>query len=359
MTTGGTDGGHPSRALEPVAEPVAAPGEPPPDGPDGPTQSGGGLVVGAALEVAEDDRIAVSGRESLDLLVEQLGPLAAFEGVAGVACGKAVGPGPRPFGGVAAGPGGHPAGHAVEPAAEPIAPADRAGPAGQDQECGLEGVLGVVGVAERAPADAPDHRPVPPQDRLEGRGVVGFDEAFDHWPSPSPATVPGPKSRPRWPAKAPASPLITGKSPLLSHPCRPPTLPMICTGSPGQYKIPGFLRDIRINARGRRARRRATSRPSLPLEGKGAGRGLRAVAGPLARGLGDRRGPRKGGPGRAQKFPSVGSLVGRGRMAAVGSPLLRRAARVREARPPMVAKAMVRAEWAIPLRLAFRLSSIM
>lgn len=63
--------------------------------------------------------------------------------------------------------------HAVRDAEQPTrdrpAIADRTGPVRQDQEDGLEGVLGVVRVVEDAPADPQDHRPVPAHQLLESR----------------------------------------------------------------------------------------------------------------------------------------------------------------------------------------------
>ena len=57
----------------------------------------------------------------------------------------------------------------MEPGADRVADPERPGLAGQDEEDGLEGVLGLVLVAERGAADAPDHRPVPLDQRGEGR----------------------------------------------------------------------------------------------------------------------------------------------------------------------------------------------
>ena len=57
-------------------------------------------------------------------------------------------------------PGGDPPRDAEEPAPDRLATTDRAGLAHQDQEGGLEGVVGVVRVAQELPADAQDHGPV-------------------------------------------------------------------------------------------------------------------------------------------------------------------------------------------------------
>src|SRR5262245_55387743 len=53
---------------------------------------------------------------------------------------------------------GRPPRHAVEPAGDPFAWHDRRGLAGEDQEGRLEGVFGVLAVAEQAAAHAPDQR---------------------------------------------------------------------------------------------------------------------------------------------------------------------------------------------------------
>ena len=52
---------------------------------------------------------------------------------------------------------------------------DRSRPAKQDQERGLEGIVGVIRVVEHAPTDAQHHGAVPFDQRLEGRldGING------------------------------------------------------------------------------------------------------------------------------------------------------------------------------------------
>jgi hypothetical protein len=87
--------------------------------------------------------------------------------------------------------GRRPAGDAVEPAPHRIQPADRARPAHQDQERGLEGVVGVVGVAEPVAADAQDHRPVAQHQHLERGRVAMVDEPFEQLPVGQPAGGPG------------------------------------------------------------------------------------------------------------------------------------------------------------------------
>ncbi|HEX5270403.1 MAG TPA: hypothetical protein VFW33_07955 [Gemmataceae bacterium] len=69
--------------------------------------------------------------------------------------------------------------HAVEPAGHGVGLADGGGFPGQEQEGGLEGVLGVVGVRQRAMADGEHHRAVPPDELGEGRLVTARDEVPD------------------------------------------------------------------------------------------------------------------------------------------------------------------------------------
>jgi hypothetical protein len=61
----------------------------------------------------------------------------------------------------------------MKPAAQRFLPSERARFAYQDQERRLEGILRVVLVAERSPADAEDHRAVP-LDKGRERQLGGF-----------------------------------------------------------------------------------------------------------------------------------------------------------------------------------------
>ena len=65
----------------------------------------------------------------------------------------------------------------MQPAAELALRPGRAGLPGQDEEGRLEGVLGVVRIAEDAPADGQDHRPVSRDQGREGRLVAPGGEA--------------------------------------------------------------------------------------------------------------------------------------------------------------------------------------
>jgi hypothetical protein len=73
---------------------------------------------------------------------------------------------------------GDPEGNPIEPVCQVLAPADRAGLAEQHQERCLEGIFGTVTIWQNAPADAPDHGPVPRQQAREGNLIAAADEAF-------------------------------------------------------------------------------------------------------------------------------------------------------------------------------------
>ena len=113
------------------------------------------LVDGQALEVAEDDRQAEGVGQPRDLAVQRLGLLAGHDRLL-----RPAGPSARPRtirAGASHGvallslasasepePGAprRPERDAVEPVAQQVGVADRAGLPGQDEESGLEGVLG-------------------------------------------------------------------------------------------------------------------------------------------------------------------------------------------------------------------------
>jgi hypothetical protein len=67
----------------------------------------------------------------------------------------------RPADSLRPGADSDPAGYAIEPACNRRASADRTRLAGEDQERGLEGVVGIVGFPEHAPADTQHHRTMP------------------------------------------------------------------------------------------------------------------------------------------------------------------------------------------------------
>ena len=67
---------------------------------------------------------------------------------------------------------GHPVGDPVQPAGQGVPPADGRGPAGQDQEGGLHGVLDVLRAAQQRAAGRPDQPAVPARQGGEGRLVA-------------------------------------------------------------------------------------------------------------------------------------------------------------------------------------------
>ncbi len=78
----GQSGCHRERqpaADQPLAQHLAAAREPAPDGSDRPVQSPRGLVVRSALEVAQDQRSPVSGRQPGDLGVQGRGQVGALD----------------------------------------------------------------------------------------------------------------------------------------------------------------------------------------------------------------------------------------------------------------------------------------
>ena len=157
-------------ACQPGSQQVTRPGEPALDRPDRPFEEGGHLLVGLPLQVAEDDGLPIFLGESADLLVQH-GPELVPGDVVVVTRGqhrRAL-----PFPSVTPGRVGlrsnrRAVGHLVEPVAQHLAIADRPGLADEQEERGLEGVLGVLRLVEHVPADAQDHRPMPPDERLEG-----------------------------------------------------------------------------------------------------------------------------------------------------------------------------------------------
>jgi hypothetical protein len=69
-------------------------------------------------------------------------------------------------------------GDAIQPVGEQLAAAKGRRPADENQEGGLEGVLGVGRVPQDAPADAPDHRAVPPHQDRDRRLIPAEKEAL-------------------------------------------------------------------------------------------------------------------------------------------------------------------------------------
>ena len=70
----------------------------------------------------------------------------------------------------------------MPPACQRLRLADRAGLASQDQESSLEGILGVLFIAEDVMADAPDKASVSLQQGSESGLIPAFAEASEELP---------------------------------------------------------------------------------------------------------------------------------------------------------------------------------
>ena len=175
-------GGCDAAAGQSRTELLAAPRQPALDRPDRAADLRRGLLVRLALEIAEDDRFAVSRRQPIQLDIDQGSQLVRLKSVrVRFFHVQPLRPGPfasTPSPGVDLGTHRDASGDAVEPGSQYVALADRPGLLDQDQEGGLKGVGDVVRVIQDAPADAQDHRPMPMEDRLEGRLVAMGEESL-------------------------------------------------------------------------------------------------------------------------------------------------------------------------------------
>ena len=170
--SGEDDGGREATTGEPIAEPVASARQATPHRPHRPMQPVRGFLVGQTFEIAGDERRPVGRGDPIELLVQRrsnVGPLDAVPGGIGGLRRNRLLLDLAAMGGFGLRPQGDPQRDAVQPAAQGVAIADRAGPAHQNQEGGLERILDVVRVAEDAPADVQHHRPVADHQLLEGR----------------------------------------------------------------------------------------------------------------------------------------------------------------------------------------------
>ena len=73
----------------------------------------------------------------------------------------------------------------MEPARHGVGPSDRRSLACEDQERGLEGIFGILRVAQELAADAQDHRPVPLHQCREcglGRRIARGEEPLEQLP---------------------------------------------------------------------------------------------------------------------------------------------------------------------------------
>jgi hypothetical protein len=121
------------------------------------------VSAGAPFQVAQDDGQAVPGRQFRQFMIQYGPQLCAGVGRRRFGLrqdGHLPFPGP-PAGAGRPGPHGRGVGDTVQPIPDRLAWPHRARLADQDEEGRLEGVLGVLGVVEDAPADAQDHRAVP------------------------------------------------------------------------------------------------------------------------------------------------------------------------------------------------------
>ena len=206
--------------------------------------------LGQALQVAEHDRRrgtapaagrSPRGRSAATSSSVGLRPPVARTSVRRPSA-RAASPGRSP-----SGRGWRPTCHLVEPGAQGVPDPERAGPAHQHQEGGLEGVVGVVLVREDRPADAQDHRPVPLDQGREGQlGPLarrGWCTDSSSSPSVNPAMVPSSKrawtSRSIVPCRSCAMSLIPARRTAASSSCNVP-------GGPGYSEFPGILPDLQI-----------------------------------------------------------------------------------------------------------------
>jgi len=127
------------------------------------------------FEVAEDQRLAITRREPADLLVDHrsdFAEVAVLVPAVRPPDGEALDDAAPLFPGL--GLPGDPERDPVQPSGEGFAVDDRPAPAEQDQERGLEGVLGRVSIAQDAAADGQDHRPVSMDQDSEGPLAPGL-----------------------------------------------------------------------------------------------------------------------------------------------------------------------------------------
>ena len=140
-----------------------------------------GLLVRPALQVAEDQRRTILGRQPAQFLVQHLSPLEITRGVDSRDGWEFQGD--RLVSAAASrsssSPQGHPHGHAIQPGTDRIPRTELAGPAHQHQERRLERVLDVTLILEHAPADTQHHRPVPGDQRLERRLITPLQVALE------------------------------------------------------------------------------------------------------------------------------------------------------------------------------------
>jgi hypothetical protein len=148
-------------ADQPAAEPLPPAGQPAPDRPGRPAQLARRLLSGQPLEVAEHEGHAIPRGQPAELLVQRLSEVIPSPDVLD---GRLRHPGrllvPPAASGGRAEARGRPPGDLMEPGPERAGQDERARPPGEDEEGGLEGVLGGLRVPEGPAADPEHHRPV-------------------------------------------------------------------------------------------------------------------------------------------------------------------------------------------------------
>ena len=157
---------------QPASQPLAASRLPALDGPDRPAESTGGLLMGQALQVAEHHGLAEGLRQAADLLVDRDVPIVGDS--ARIALGScrhlgALALVDAPLHGQGPGMRRDPQGHGMEPRTERIPHPQQSRLVDQDEEDRLEGILGVVLVAQGRAADAQHHRTVTLDQGREGQ----------------------------------------------------------------------------------------------------------------------------------------------------------------------------------------------
>ncbi len=166
---------------EPLRQRCSRPRQPARYRPDRPAELTGRLPMSLALQVAEDDGDAVLRGQAAQLLIQERQQVVPPFVRPGFGLGHLrhlllSGPPPashRP------GPHGCLVRHGIQPVGDHLPTGDRRGLAGEHEERGLERVLGIVGVAEDASADTPDHGAVTHDEGLERRLVAVGGEPLE------------------------------------------------------------------------------------------------------------------------------------------------------------------------------------
>ena len=158
-----------------MAQLLSCPGQARLDGSRGATDSPRCFFIALAFEITQNDGRTVLRRKPANFVVQgraQVEVCSRIPGCFQIAKVLLVG---QPLRALGAGFGGSEKCDTVQPVAEQLWPGDRTCFANEHQERRLEGVVGVVGVAEHTPADAQDHGPMPLNEQCERRAV-----AVDH-----------------------------------------------------------------------------------------------------------------------------------------------------------------------------------